>query len=63
LIAAATGGLKPQGGLPQSCYDAQNAESIANDPNQSESAQQVASDEYAVKAQECEDDGGAVPGD
>jgi len=61
LIAAATGGLKPHGQLPQSCYDAQNADSLANDTSLSEHDRAIASYEYVSKKQECEADGGDVP--
>jgi hypothetical protein len=48
------------GGLPDSCYDAQNARSIANSAND-EVSRSTATLQYAVKKAKCEDAGGLVP--
>jgi hypothetical protein len=58
-IFGALNGGSP-GGLPDSCYDAQNARSIANSASD-EDSRSTATLQYAVKKAQCEAAGGRVP--
>ena len=60
LIVGLAGGLNTSSPGIQSCYDAQNARSIA-DAASNEHDRSVAAMEYAVKKAECESQGGTVP--
>lgn len=58
IIGAVSGGSSSE--LTDSCYDAQNARSIADSAGD-EDSRSTAALEYAVKKAQCEDAGGRVP--